>query len=62
MNLITKDKNLITLEEAAKYIGVSVQTFRQNYSNRLNDVKYKMGKRVYFPRESMERFLRISQN
>lgn len=55
---LAEEKNLFTLEQAAKYLGVSLCTFRQNYSNRLNDVKEKIGNRVYVPKSELTRFLK----
>lgn len=62
MQTLAKDKGLLTIEESALYLGVTVLTFRQNYSNRLEDVKEKLGRRVYFPKSALTRFLKSTNS
>jgi len=57
MKTLIEEQGLISLEEAAKYLGVTPRTFSANYSNKLNDVKRILGSRCYFPKEALKRFL-----
>lgn len=52
----------MSIEDAARYIGVTTKTFRVNYSNKLNDVKHTIGKKCYFPKDSLKRFLISNKN
>lgn len=62
MKTLIEENDLMSIEDAARYIGVTPKTFIVNYSNKLNDVKHKIGKKCYFPKESLKRFLIINKN
>jgi hypothetical protein len=57
MKTIFEESGLLTIEQAADCIGVTLSTFRQNYSLLFKDVKVKSGKRVYIPKEALQRLL-----
>ena len=58
MKTIFEERDLVTVLEAAAYLGLTERTFRQNYSKRLQNVKVFIGKRVFFPKSALGEFLK----
>lgn len=57
MTTIFENNNLVTLDQAAEMMGITLSTFRQHYTSRFDDVKVKIGRRVYIPKDALNRIL-----
>ena len=57
INQTSRRPDLLTVAEAAKYLGVSAQWLRNKATDKTRPERYKIGRRVYYTKKILDEFI-----